>query len=172
MNKQLLDHIWDEIRQRYGVYLRILDTIPEDRFHTNPVEGMRTPAELMVHTSRTIVRDIAQGIAKGEVTADESKEDAAARALNTKQEILDFAKECWVKADGAMESVSEDQLKSEVPTPWNFSPQGRVLVHILNEEFLHHRAQLTVFARVCGETPPMIWGFGENAPEFQPRPRT
>ena len=39
MNKRALDGFWDQFRQKYGVYLRLLDLIPADRYHSEPVPG-------------------------------------------------------------------------------------------------------------------------------------
>lgn len=79
MNKQMLGQTWDQFRQKYGVYLRLLEAIPEECYYSHPVPGMRTPAELMVHISASVVRDMAQGIAKGRITADESSEAKGCR---------------------------------------------------------------------------------------------
>ena len=49
MNKQALDGFWDQFRQKYGVYLRLLDLIPADRYQSQPVPGLRSAAELAVH---------------------------------------------------------------------------------------------------------------------------
>src|SRR6266404_8988308 len=68
MNKAMIDQMWDQFRQKYGVYLRVLEAIPADRYATHPVAGMRTPAELAVHISSTCVRDMAEGVAKGRIT--------------------------------------------------------------------------------------------------------
>jgi uncharacterized damage-inducible protein DinB len=38
----------------------------------------------------------------------------------------------------------------------------------MNEEFVHHRGQLYVYARLFGVAPPSIWSFEENAAEFRP----
>src|SRR5215212_5047756 len=81
VNKQVLDSMWDQFRQKYGVYLRVLEAIPADRYHTHPVPGMRTPAELAVHVSGTCVRAIAEGVAKGRITVDEAGEDKVAADL-------------------------------------------------------------------------------------------
>ena len=40
MNKTVLDQMWDQFRQKYGVYLRLLDAIPADRFASHPIPGM------------------------------------------------------------------------------------------------------------------------------------
>lgn len=37
MNKRALDGFWDQFRQKYGVYLRLLDVIPADRYQSQPV---------------------------------------------------------------------------------------------------------------------------------------
>ena len=168
MDKQTLSQTWDQFRQKYGVYLRFLEAFPEDRYHSHPVPGMRTPAELMVHMSGTVVRDIAQGIAKGEITADEAAEDRIAAGIKTKGEMVAFARKCWDQANAAVAGTGDAQLNGMVKTPWNWTFPGWVGFDIMNDEFLHHRGQLYAYARVCGIAPPFIWGFAENAPEFRP----
>ena len=44
MNAQALAQQWSHLRPKYGVYLRLLEAIPEESFHTHPVPGIRTPA--------------------------------------------------------------------------------------------------------------------------------
>lgn len=168
MDKQMLDQMWDQFRQKYGVYLRLLEAFPEDRYHGHPVPGMRTPAELMAHLSGTVVRDIAQGVAKGAITADESSEDKVAAGFKTKADLLAFARKCWDQANAAVIATGDAQLKAMVPTPWGMTFPGWVGFNIMNDEFLHHRGQLYAFARLCGFQPPFIWGFGDNAPGFRP----
>ena len=81
MNKEALDLMWDHFRQKYGVYLHLLQEFPEKKYHSHPVKGMRTAAQLAAHISGTVVRDIARGVAKGAITADEAGEDAVAEGL-------------------------------------------------------------------------------------------
>ncbi len=168
MDKQTLNQVWDQIRQKYGVYLRLLEVIPEDRYHSHPAPGMRTPAELVVHVSGTIIRDFAQGIAKGAITTDESSEAKVASGLATRKDLISFARKCWDQANAAVTTTGDAQLKAMVPTPWDMTFPGWVGFNILSDEFLHHRGQLYVYARLCGVQPPFIWGFGENAAEFRP----
>ena len=168
MDRQTLTQVWDQTRQKYGVYLRLLEAIPADRYHSHPVPGMRTPAELAVHVSGSIVRDIAQGVAKGAITADESAESTVASGLRTKADLISFARKCWDQANVAVAAISDAQLQAMVPTPWGMTFPGWVGFNILNDEFLHHRGQLSAYARLCGVAPPFIWGFGDNAPEFRP----
>ena len=168
MDKQTLNQMWDQVRQKYGVYLRLLEALPEDRYHSHPVPGMRTATELVVHVSGTIVRDIAQGVAKGAITADESSEGKVASGLATRKDAISFARKCWDLADAAVAATGDANLKAMVPTPWGMTFPGWVGFNILNDEFLHHRGQLYTYARLFGVEPPFIWGFDQNAPEFRP----
>lgn len=168
MNKQAFDQSWDQLRQKYGVYLRVLEVIPEQRYNSHPVAGMRSPAELAVHMSGTVVRDIAQGIAKGKITADESSEAKIAADLGTKSAVIGFAKQCWDLANAAAATIDDAQLSTIVATPWNMTFPGWVGFNVLNDEFVHHRGQLYVYARACGAEPPFMWGFAENVLEFRP----
>jgi len=167
VDKQMLSQVWDQIRQKYGIYLRLLEVIPEDRYHSHPVPSMRTPAELVAHISGSVVRGIAQGVAKGAITADESSEGKVASGLTTKRDVTSFARKCWDLANAAVAGIGDAELKAMVSTPWGMTFPGWVGFNILNDEFLHHRGQLYAYARLCGAEPPFIWGFGENAPAFR-----
>ncbi|MBT8488627.1 MAG: DinB family protein [Gemmatimonadetes bacterium] len=169
MNKQWLDGIWDHTRQKYGIYLRVLDAIPADQFHLQPVPGMRTPAQMVVHTSGSIVRDIAEGVASGAIRADEAGEDAVAGSLETKDDALAFAHECWSRADAAIAKVGDERLSGGVENPWGIPLNGMFAMVVLNDEFLHHRGQLFAYVRACGGEPPFMWGFEDNAPGFERR---
>ena len=168
MNRQWLDGMWDHMRQKYGIYLRVLDAIPADQFHANPIADMRTPAQLVVHTSGSILRDIAEGVASGTIGADEGGEDEVASGLVTKSDVIAFARDCWARADAAIAKVDDAQLAGGVENPWGMALNGTFAMVILNDEFLHHRGQLFAFARACGGEPPFRWGFGDNPEGFQP----
>ncbi len=168
MNKQWLDGMWDHMRQKYGMYLRVLDAIPADRFHSSPISGMRTPAQMVVHTSGSIVRDIAEGVASGSIGADEGGEAEVASGLATKDDVLNYARTCWARADAGIAQVGDGQLSGPVDNPWGMPLNGTFAMVILNDEFLHHRGQLYAYARACGVEPPFMWGFGDNPEGFRP----
>jgi len=168
VNEEWLGGMWDHMRQKYGIYLRVLDAIPEDRFGDHPVPGMRPPTQMVVHTSGSIVRDIAEGVASGTIQADEAGEDSVAKRLESKADVLDFARRCWDRADAAIAGVGSDELGGEVGNPWGMPLNGTFAMVILNEEFLHHRGQLFAYVRACGGEPPFLWGFGDNPAGFRP----
>jgi uncharacterized damage-inducible protein DinB len=128
---------------------------------------MRTPAELIAHTSGTIVRDFAKGIASGAIQPGD--EPAAAASLSSREAALKYARTCWDEAAAAMSGVDDEELSATVSTPWNMSLPGSAAFNMLSDEFLHHRGQLYVYARAAGGKPPFVWSFDKNAPEFAPR---
>jgi uncharacterized damage-inducible protein DinB len=167
MDKAMLDQMWDQFRQKYGVYLRALEAIPADRYATHPVSGMRTPAEIATHISATVVRDIAEGVAQGRITVDEAGEATTAAEMD-KGALIAFARRCFEQADSAVKRIGDAELAAMVPTPWNSVWPGWVAFHVMSDEFMHHRGQLYAFARACGAEPPFMWGYADNEPEFRP----
>ncbi len=168
MNKEILTQMWDQIRQKYGIYLRLLEAIPEDRLTSQLVPGMRTAVELATHVSTTVIRDIAQGVEKGEITADEDAEKGIAAGITKQADLIAYAEECWAKADAAVAAIGDAQLGAMVPTPWNKTFPGFVAFHVMNDELLHHRGQLYVYVRLCGVAPPFLYSFEQNAPAYRP----
>ena len=169
MNKQWLDGMWGHMQNKYGMYLRVLDAIPEDQFHGHPIPNMRTPAELVVHTSGSIVRDIAEGVASGSIRADEAGEAEVAATLTSKAAVMDYARTCWDRANAAIASVDDEKLAGEVQNVWGIPGlTGTFAMVIVNDEFMHHRGQLYAYARACGAEPPFMWGFEENPGGFRP----
>lgn len=91
-----------------------------------------------------------------------------AERLASKEDVLDFARACWARADAAIATVGDEQLAGKIDNPWGMPLDGTFVVVILNEEFLHHRGQLFAYVRACGGEPPFMWGFEDNSEGFQP----
>jgi uncharacterized damage-inducible protein DinB len=169
VNKKTLERIWDQMRQKYGVYLRLIEAIPEDSLQHAPIPRMRTTAALIAHISGSIVKEIAEGVARGEIRSASPPESETAATLTSRAKAIAYAKECWSAADAAVKAIGDQELEAIVKTPWNMSFPGSVGLSVLTDEFLHHRGQLYAYARASGGEPPFLWSFGENAEEFRPR---
>jgi uncharacterized damage-inducible protein DinB len=169
MNKQGLISMWDMFRQKHGITLRLIEALPEDKLHTRPIPGMRTPAELVVHMYDIVVKGIPEGVSKGQVTTDESTEKAIAESLKTKRDLLNFVEECWNTGDRAATATTDQQLAAMIPTPWGKSMPGYTLYGVIGDEYLHHRGQLYAYTRALGVTPPEVWDFAHNAEAFRPK---
>ena len=172
LNKQAMSGMWDLMRQRHGITLRLIESLPETKLHTHPIPGMRTPAELIVHMYNVLIDEIPRGIVAGAIKADESAEGTTAANLKTKADVMRFVEKSWKSGNDAIAAVTDQHLSATVSTPWNMSLPGWMMVGITNDEYLHHRGQLYCFARLLGKEPPMIWDFEHNAEAFRPRQMT
>ena len=172
MNKQTLVQMWDLMRQRNGIALRAIAALPEGKLDSHPIPNMRTPKELVVHMYDICVKATAEGVARGEVIADEASEKPLAAGIKSKDELLRFARDAWNAADKAVAGITDAQLAADVKTPWGMSFPGKMIFGITHDEFLHHRGQLYAYLRALGAEPPMIWDFEHNEPAFQPKAKT
>jgi uncharacterized damage-inducible protein DinB len=171
MNKQGLDLMWDSFRHKHGITLRVIEALPEDKLHSHPIPGMRTPVELLVHVYSVVVKGIPEGVAAGEVVLDESPETekAIADSLRTRRDLLNFVEECWNAGDQAAAATTDQHLAAVIPTPWGKPFAATYLYRVINDEYLHHRGQLYAFARALGVEPPDVWDFAHNAEPFRPK---
>ncbi|NOT34668.1 MAG: hypothetical protein HOP12_10935 [Candidatus Eisenbacteria bacterium] len=166
MNRETFLTLWDNLRQRHGITLRLIDALPADRIDSNPIPNMRTPKQLLFHLYGQLVREVAKGVVSGEVL---DTPDEAISALKTKDDLVRFVNQCWVDADRAAQSVTDAQLGRMMKTPWGSEMPGAMAWTVLNDEFLHHRGQLFAYVRALGHDVPMMWDFAHNAPEYQPK---
>jgi uncharacterized damage-inducible protein DinB len=167
VNKKTLDAIWDQTRQKYGVFMRVVESIPDGKLQSQPIPGMRTTAELVAHVSGGIVRDIAKGIAAGAIRPDDT-EAAIAKSFKNNADALAYAKKCWQEANATASKLTDENLSAMVDA-WGMTLPGSACVSILTDELLHHRGQLYTYVRALGAEPPFVWSHGDNAPEFMPR---
>ena len=166
-NRQSFLGWWEHFRQVNGITLRIVSAIPSDKIHTSPIAGMRTPAQLLVHTYGQIVKNIPIGISKGEITSFDEK--AAVASIKTTDDLVRFCKECWTAADAAAKQVTDADLAAMVKTPWGMDMPGFAAAGVVCDEYLHHRGQLYAYARALGIEPPMLWDFANNEAAFAPQ---
>lgn len=158
--------MWDQLRKRHGITLRVLDQLPADKLTTHPIKGMRTPVELVVHMY-TGVEQYATSVVTG--TLGKFDEKTAVAGIKTKEQLLKFVNNAWLAADKKAQSVTDTLLGAKVRTSWGEPLQGSTMLGILYDEYLHHRGQLYAFVRMFGIEPVMVWDFEHNAPEFRSR---
>ena len=166
MDLQTHLQMWDQMRTRHGITLRVIEQIPGDKLTSHPIPGMRTPAELVVHMYATI-QQLAEAVPAGAIG--ESREKAVAEGIRTREQLLLFVHDAWAAGDKLANQVTEAQLNGLVKTPWGEPFPGFAMFGFLSDEYLHHRGQLYAFVRALGIEPVMLWDLDHNAPEFRPR---
>jgi uncharacterized damage-inducible protein DinB len=166
MTRQNLESLWEQFRLSNGVTLRALQAIPDDKLGDHPVPNMRSARELVDHIY-SYVRAIPEAVVKGQITAADVEPQLARMA--TTRDVVAYARECFEKADAAVQRITDQQLAGPVATHWGPSFPGAMMMTVLYDEHLHHRGQLYAYMRAMGIEPPFIWGFEENEPAFQPK---
>ena len=171
MQTQKLQQKWDHIRQCNGITMRLIAGLPEDQLDSQPIPGMRSPKELVVHLYDDIFRALTQSVLRGEFLYDAKGEKARATAarLRSREDVLRFARDAWNEADRNVQQITDAQLQALVKTPFGRDLPGGAMIGILNDEFFHHRGQLFAFSRALGVAPPMVFDFANNEPAFQPK---
>jgi uncharacterized damage-inducible protein DinB len=169
MNKQTLLQMWDHLRQVNGINMRVIAALPADKLDSHPIANMRTPKELVVHMYDVVIKAMVEGVLRGEVIANEAEEKRIAAGIKSRDELLKFARDHWNAADKAVTAITDQQLASDVKTPWGMSFKGHIAFGITHDEFIHHRGQLYAYLRALGGEPPMLWDFEHNEPAFQPK---
>jgi len=167
MNKQSLMGVWDHLRQCHGIAMRVIEKIPTDKVHSHPIPDMRTPVELVVHLYASVVRGIAEGVPEGEIKSVD--EASLCAGIQTRDDLLRFARESWDAASRAVGQVTDEHLRNTTKSPWGFDAPGSMFLSTISDEFFHHRGQLYAFVRQLGQEPPMMWDFEHNATEYQPK---
>ena len=169
-NRQSFLGWWEHFRQMNGITMRIVASIPNDKFDARPIPNMRTPKELLVHLYGVIVRDIPAGLAKGEIPGFDEK--SAVASLKSKDDVIRFCTQCWTAGDASAKTVTDANLQAMVKTPWGMDMTGVAAAGTINDEYLHHRGQLYAYARALGLEPPMLWDFEHNDAAFAPQAAT
>ncbi len=165
MTKSAYLPVWNMMRLRHGIALRLIESLPADQLDSRPIRDMRTPKELIAHMYG-FLRMAPAGVLAGKL--DNPPKDAeAAAAFKDRDALIAFVKQSWTEADAAVQKLTDAHFAAMVPTPWGEPFAGGMIMNFVPDEFLHHRGQLYAYARTFGIEPPMMWDFEHNAPEFQ-----
>lgn len=167
MNAKHAASQWDHIRQAHGITLRLIDQVPADKIDVSPIDGMRSPKQLLVHMYSMIIQACPEGVARGEILSSGEKE--ICERIKTKDDLVKYVGEAWNAGDRAARSITDAQLAADVKTPWGMSMPGGYVMTVIRDEYFHHRGQLYSYIRTYGQQPPMMWDFANNASEFQPK---
>lgn len=171
MNQQQLHDLFDQLRVRHGICLRVLEAFPEDALDRRLVAAMRTPKEIAVHVYAAL-RALTEGVHAGALPDFEPDEPRIAAGITSREALLAHCRREWEAAAQHVAAIGDRELQAPVTTPWGAPMPGARLCAAAYDEFLHHRGQLYVMLRVAGVAPPDAWDFKGNAPEYQPTPQS
>lgn len=153
MNKQQIAGMYGYFRMVLGMTRRLIDQFPNDKMSFKPTPDVRSVAEIIAH-NYSFLLDAQLSVAKGEQVSNEEPK------LATKVEVLAFMDSQVEKAFKVFEGITDAQLAASISaygekfTGWQF-------LTFAYDEHWHHRGQLTVYLRLCGATPIMLYDYGQ-----------
>jgi uncharacterized damage-inducible protein DinB len=146
--------VLQEHLERYrGVTLQMLDLVPQDKFDWKPTEGLRSFAEQFLHIAQ--VEDFyAHGMLAGNYDFSRLHPPVEPPTRETLRQRLNDTREFLI---GKLSTLNPDQLVEiiqvvSVPVQWSL----RSWLWYLLEHELHHKAQLSLYLRQIGITPPFF----------------
>ena len=151
MNKQQAEGMYGYFRMVNGVTRKLVDQFPADKMNFKPTEPQRTVAETLAHMYSFL--PIAM-----ETIRDGKTPDATEPKFNSKAEVLDFIDKSTANANKIFEGLTDDQLAREVDA-WGMKFPAWQMLTYLNDEHWHHRGALTVYLRLCGIEPIMMYSY-------------
>ncbi|MEM9556886.1 MAG: DinB family protein [Acidobacteriota bacterium] len=140
-------------------FLRVSSCFTEDDSGFAPAEGMMTTAQQIAHTAQTVDWFVDGAFSPEGFGLDfesMAAETAAVTSIAAAREQLSAALERAVELLG---SKTPEELAEALPAGpiMGGEPRYAVLVGLIDHT-AHHRGALTVYARLCGHTPPMAYG--------------
>lgn len=169
MDRKTLLSVWDQFRQIHGVTVRAIEAIPADQLDARPIPNMRSVKELVDHIY-VYVRGVPPAILRGELVSEDCPPHL--ERLTTHKDFVTYAVESFRIADQAVAKMTDNHVATSIPTFFGKDFTGMALMQVTYDEHLHHRGQLYAYLRAVGVSPPFIWSFDDNAPEYQPRAMT
>ena len=165
MNKEALFGQRGYFSMVHGVTLRMIGAFSDADLDFRPQPGMRSVKELIQHLYGA-EKALTQGALRGKIALEEENlgipESAEAQpilaGLRTIAEVQAYADECHRAADEALQAITDEQLQKEVESPFGTFPAWQYFTFVYDEHW-HHRGALTVYLRLLGIEPLMIYDY-------------
>jgi uncharacterized damage-inducible protein DinB len=150
----------------HGVTVRAIGAFSDEDLGFRPAEGMRTPRELAYHIYAQ-ERAVAEAARAGSYAMADAvrcnPEDASAASelarLERVTDLVAFANECHGAADAIWRSLSDDEVKRTIVSPFGNHSAARFFDFAYDEHW-HHRGQLYTYLRLLGKQPTDLYSYG------------
>lgn len=144
---------------KYGYFKMVLgmtrimvEQMPDEQVHFRPTESVRTFSEIATHMYTFLV-EAAETVQRGR------HESVASPELRDRGELLRYMDEQVTRFFAIFDEMTDEQLAANVEA-YGTSFAGEQFLNFAYDEHWHHRGQLTVYLRMCGIEPVMIYDYG------------
>jgi uncharacterized damage-inducible protein DinB len=163
MNKQQLLARRDYFKLVHAVTLRAIAAFSDSELDFRPRLGMRTPRELIFHiyTQEKMLAEAAQKrrfTLEMATASNPEEQPAALRGLRSVDDVLSYANACHEAAEAIFRAMSEEDVASEVESPFGGYGAWQYFQFAYDEHW-HHRGQLHTYLRLLGKEPPPLYDY-------------
>ncbi|MBX2871869.1 MAG: DinB family protein [Saprospiraceae bacterium] len=146
----------DEFQQKWknaeAYTLESIELMPEEALDYKPTEEQRSFRDQIIHSCRNMI-----WLSSSYLGGDKSGIDVNQKGL-TKADLIDLVKTCFQRSGEAAANLKPDDLEEKVSFFAGPMSKRQILV-LMNDHSTHHRAQMLVYLRLKGLTPPKYRGW-------------
>lgn len=151
MSKMMIQPRLDYFHMIHGVSRRIIDQIPADKLDYKPTDAVRTFSETVQHIYGSL--EAMMKMAKEGKFVEEDK----AKNLS-KAELNAFVDAKFASAMKVWESITDAELNQKIEA-WGTTFDAWQMPFFAVDEHWHHRGALTIYLRMLGIAPIMIYDY-------------
>ncbi len=152
MNKQLLEGQFGYFRMVLGVTRRLVEQFPAEKLAVKPTGDVRSAAEIVVHNYQFMREAVDSVLAGSDRTCQGDPK------ITDKAELLKFMDESVKHFYDGFARITDAQLQTDI-TAYGSEFCGWQFLTFCYDEHWHHRGQLTVYLRLLGIEPVMIYSY-------------
>jgi uncharacterized damage-inducible protein DinB len=153
MNKAQLQPMWDHLKDLLVNVRKQMDLVPAGKLGYQPTPEVRTMSDLCIHLHEYLT-EIPDTVKTGKQVT------MAVPTFSDKQKLLAWCDNQVKQGFATFDALTDAQLAANIAAFGQTFP-GWQLLTFINEEVLHHRGQLTVYLRLIGIPPILIYNFAD-----------
>lgn len=151
MSKMMIQPRLDYFKMIHGVSRRIIDQMPEDKLNFKPVPEVRSWSETVQHMYGSL--DAMMKMAK-----DAKFYEDTPGSINSKADLNKFVDDMFASAMKTWETVTDADLTRKFEA-WGTTFDCWQMPFFAVDEHWHHRGALTIYLRMNGIEPIMIYDY-------------
>ncbi len=146
----------DEFQQKWknaeAYTLESIELMPAEAFDYKPTQEQKSFQEQIIHSCSNMIWLSSSYLGGNKEGIDLKQENL------TKAEIIDLVKTCFQRSRAAAANLKPEELEEKVSFFAGPMTKRQILV-LMNDHSTHHRAQMLVYLRLKGLTPPKYRGW-------------
>ena len=140
--------------------MEALTSIPDDKLTFRPTENQMSVQEQIQHISGNVY-----GLSRRflDYQPEDFDEDALREKLSaetlTRKQLTNLLNDAYTFGEEAIKNLPEERWDEEVSNFFAGPKSRRVIIYLLQDHATHHRAQVLIYMRLMGLTPPRYRGW-------------